>query len=217
MSEIIVYHGSPDKEITPTYGLGEDKHDYGRGFYLTADADLAKEWAVCRPDEKNGWVHKFVLNTTTLNILNFQEKDVLNWLAELMKHREADDSRRYRMLAPKFIERYGIDTSGYDVIEGWRANASYFYIAKEFVRDNVDLDILEELLSLGNLGIQYCLKSEKAYQNLYELKDELISVDYDEFNAKYNSRDALSCKIMKELINSDANHVTKVFSTLIER
>ena len=52
MSEIIVYHGSPDKEITPTYGLGEDKHDYGRGFYLTADADLAKEWAVCRPDEK---------------------------------------------------------------------------------------------------------------------------------------------------------------------
>ena len=68
-----------------------------------------------------------------------------------------------------------------------------------------------------HLGIQYCIKSEKAYQNLRELKDELISVDYDEFNAKYNSRDALSRKNMKELINSSENNVTKVFSTLIER
>lgn len=217
MSEIILYHGSPDKEITPTYGLGEDKHDYGRGFYLTADIELAKEWAVCRPNENNGWVHKFILNTDTLSIFDFQGTNTLNWLAELMKHREADDSRRYRMLAPKFIEQYGIDTSGYDVIKGWRANASYFYIAKEFVRDNVDIDILGQLLSLGNLGIQYCIKSEKAYQNLRELKDELISVDYDEFNAKYNSRDALSRKNMKELINSSENNVTKVFSTLIER
>ena len=50
-----------------------------------------------------------------------------------------------------------------------------------------------------------------------ELKDELISVDFDEFNAKYNSRDALSRKNMKNLIDSNANTVTKVFSTLIER
>ena len=105
MSELILYHGSPNKEITPTYGLGEDKHDYGRGFYLTADLELAKEWAVCRPNEKNGRVHKFALNTDTLNIFDFQERDSLNWLAELMKHREADDSRRYRMLAPKFTSR----------------------------------------------------------------------------------------------------------------
>ena len=63
-----------------------------------------------------------------------------------MKHRDASDSKRYKMLAKKFIEKYGIDTSCCDVIRGWRANASYFYIAKEFVRDNVDIDILEDLL-----------------------------------------------------------------------
>ena len=45
----------------------------------------------------------------------------------------------------------------------------YFYIAKEFVRDNIDIDILEELLSLGGLGIQYCIKTEKAYANLREI------------------------------------------------
>ena len=52
MGKIILYHGTSDKEIKPTYDLGNDKHDYGRGFYLTEDYELAKEWAVCRPNEK---------------------------------------------------------------------------------------------------------------------------------------------------------------------
>ena len=36
MGKMILYHGSPNKMIHPIYGLCEDKHDYGRGFYLTA-------------------------------------------------------------------------------------------------------------------------------------------------------------------------------------
>ena len=215
MGKIILNHGTPDKDVVPTFGLGDDKHDYGRGFYLSEDIELAKEWAVCRPNETNGWVHKYELQTRGLKILDFQERNVLTWLAELMKHRNADDSRRYRILSVKFIEKYGIDTSEYDIIKGWRANASYFYIAKEFVRDNVDMDILEELLSLGGLGIQYCIKTEKAYSRLHEVPDSLVTVDYEEFNAKYNARDAVARKNMRELVDSDANKVTKVFSTLL--
>lgn len=214
MKELILFHGTPDKIVVPTYGRGEEKHDYGKGFYLTESIDLAKEWAVCRPNEKNGWVHKYELETDGLKILDFQEKGVLAWLAKLMKHREAADSKRYRMLARKFIEKYGIDTKGYDVIRGWRANASYFYIAKEFVRDNIDMDILEELLSLGGLGIQYCIVSELAYSRLHEMKDDLLAVSYSEFNEKYNQRDIIARQKMRELVDSDANRVTKVFSTL---
>ena len=131
--------------------------------------------------------------------------------------RDAADSKRYRMLAKKFIEKYGMDTRDYDVICGWRANASYFYIAKEFVRDNIDVDILEDLLSLGGLGIQYCIKSEAAYANLKEIPGELLAVDYTEFNDRYNQRDITARKRMRELVDSDANTVTKVFSTLFER
>ena len=149
------------------------KNDYGKGFYLTESLRLAKEWAICRPDERNGWVHKFSLDITDLRILDFQEYNILSWLAELMKHRDAADSKRYRILSEKFIEKYGIDSEHYDVIKGWRANASYFYIAREFVRDNIDVEILEELLSLGGLGIQYCIKSERAYEKLAEVKEAL--------------------------------------------
>lgn len=217
MGKIILYHGSPNKVVVPQFGFGEGKHDYGKGFYLTENIELAKEWAVCRPDETNGWVHKYELETDDLRILDFQEHNILSWLAELMKHRDASDSRRYKVLSKKFIAEYGIDTSEYDVIKGWRANASYFYIAKEFVRDNIDIEILEELLSLGGLGIQYCIKSELAYSKLAEIEDRPISVDYSEFNEKYNERDIIARKKMRELVDSDANKVTNVFSTLFER
>ena len=215
MGEIVLYHGSFNKVVVPQYGLGETKHDYGKGFYLTENVELAKEWAVCRPDETNGWVHKFELDTKDLKVLDFQQYNVLSWLAELMKHRDAADTRRYKMLSKKFIAKYGIDTSEYDVIKGWRANASYFYIAKEFVRDNIDMDILEELLSLGGLEIQYCIKSELAYSKLTKIEDGLICVDYNEFNEKYNKRDINARKNMHELVDSDINKVTNVFSTLI--
>lgn len=217
MSKLILYHGSPNRVIVPKFGFGEDRHDYGRGFYLTENLELAKEWAVCRPDETNGWVHKYELEMEGLNILDFQKYDVLSWLAELMKHRDAADSRRYKMLAQKFIERYGIDICGYDVITGWRANASYFYIAKEFVRDNIDIEILEELLSLGGLGIQFCIKSERAFAQLSEVEQGIMSVDYSEFNERYNERDINARNKMRALVDSDANKVTHVFSTLFER
>ena len=216
MGEIVLYHGSFNKVVVPQYGLGETKHDYGKGFYLTENVELAKEWAVCRPDETNGWVHKYELDADNLKILDFQDKGVLPWLAELMKHRDAADSKRYRVLAKRFIDKYGVDTAEFDVIKGWRANASYFYIAREFVRDNIDMDILEELLSLGDLGIQYCIKSELAYSQLYEIEDGLQAVPYEEFNERYNQRDVTARRKMRELVDSDANCVTRVFSTLLE-
>lgn len=211
---MILYHGSPDKIVTPTFGLGEERHDYGKGFYLTADLELAKEWAVCKPDSESGYVHTFDLDTSDLSVFDYEKENILCWLSELMKHRDAADSKRYKVLAPKFIAKYGKDTTSADVIKGWRANASYFYIAKAFVRDEVDIDILEELMQLGGLGIQWCLKSEKAFANIHKT-GEIIPVDYHEFNQKYNQRDAEARIKMKELINSDKNKVEIVFSTLV--
>ena len=55
MSKLILFHGTPDKIVQPVFGGGEDRHDYGKGFYLTESSELAKEWAVCRPNATNGW------------------------------------------------------------------------------------------------------------------------------------------------------------------
>ena len=72
------------------------------------------------------------------------------------------------------------------------------------------------MLSLGGLGIQYCIKSELAFSKLHEVEGSLQIVQYLEFNEKYNQRDITARHKMRELIDSDANRVTKVFSMLFE-
>ena len=94
----------------------------------------------------------------------------------------------------------------------YRANAFIFFILlKAFVRDEIDIDLLENLLSLGGLGIQYCIKSQKAYLQLVENENKLISVEYNQYNEKYNQRDVNARMKMKELINSDKNKLKQCF------
>ena len=52
---------------------------------------------------------------------------------------------------------------------------------------------------------------------LHEVQEGLLAVDYAEFNGRYNQRDSMARKKMRDLVDSDANPVTKVFSTLMER
>lgn len=49
MGTITQYHGSPNKLVVPKYCGVDDRHDYGKFFYLTESIELAKEWAVCSP------------------------------------------------------------------------------------------------------------------------------------------------------------------------
>jgi len=215
LENVTLFHGSASEVVVPTFGLGDDHHDYGRGFYLTDDESLAREWAVCRPENTNGWVHAFRLNDPTLKVLDFQEKGVLAWMAELMKHREAGRSRRFTMLSQKFVEKYGVDTSDCDIIRGWRANASYFYIVTEFVHDEIDVDILEDLLMLGGLGVQYCLKTKRAFDAVAKVAGYPQRVDYETFNVKYSTRDRDARDRMDELIAGPRNRAEKVMSTLV--
>ena len=200
---IRLYHGSPEENFVPTFGLGNDRHDYGRGFYLTEFPELAKEWAAAGDKARDGWLHAYDLNLNGLRVFDFTELDPLAWLAELMKHREADDSRYYRENAVKFIARHGVDVSDYDVIRGWRADASYFYICKSFVRNNIGVGFLRELLSLGNLGIQYFLRTENAFSALTEIESEKEFVAAAEWYGRYNLRDSNARSKMYDLIQND--------------
>ena len=98
MTTITLFHGSPHEEVTPAFGLGNDKHDYGRGFYLTESVRLAKEWAVCRPDESNGWVHRYelVIEDLRTRLPTAQRPSLASQADEASQ--SAADSKRYRMV-----------------------------------------------------------------------------------------------------------------------
>jgi len=212
-----LYHGSQDEIVRPQFGRGEDRHDFGKGFYLTDSADLAAEWSVCRPESNDGWVHAFDVDLQGLSVFDFREgRNVFAWIAELMKHRDADESAAYRRRAPMFIEKFGIDTRAFDVIVGWRADASYFYIVKAFVRGEVDADCLAELLKLGDFGIQYVVKTARVYERLRPLPELRRSVRYDALHAAYESRDAAARNKMRELVADPGfNRLERLFADLV--
>ena len=208
-SVIRLYHGGPVENFVPTFGLGRDQHDYGRGFYLTESVRLAKEWAVAANTGEDGWLHVYDLDLEGLEIIDFREHGSLAWLAELMKHREADESRYYRENAPKFIAKYGIDISKADVVTGWRANASYFYIAKSLVRNNIGIDFLKDLLKLGDFGIQYFIRSEKSFARLTEIESLKERVPSQDFHGLYANRDNDARLKMYDLIENDPRNELK--------
>ena len=213
-----LYHGSQDAVVVPKFGLGQDQHDFGKGFYLTDRDELAKEWSVYRPKSKDGWIHSFELDLDGLRVLDFREAGVFAWVAELMRHRDADESSAYRRRAPKFVEKFGVkDSDSYDVQIGWRANACYFSIVKAFVRGEVDADCLADLLKLGGFGIQYVVKSPKAYEQLRNLPEFRRQVSYDPYHASYEKRDSEARRKMYDLIaDPQFNRLNRLFNDLVK-
>ena len=176
---MILYHGSNNIIKKPFLGGGKRYNDYGQGFYCTDKIELAKEWACT--EEISAYVNKYELDMSGLKVLELSKKkySTLNWLAILLEY------RRIRVTSPIMkrgmewlIEHFGMEISEYDVIIGYRADDSYFSFARAFISNQITLKQLEYAMDLGELGIQYVLKSEKAFQSLkfisYEVVDRAV-------------------------------------------
>ena len=212
-----LYHGSPEESFRPQFGLGNDEHDYGRGFYTTPYVELGREWAVGHQEGKDGWLHVYDVDLTGLKVFDFVEVGVLAWLAELMKHRAADDSPAYMKDSARFIAKYGVDLSDYDVVRGWRADASYFFIAQQFVRNQLDVTALDAMLRLGDLGVQYFFRSRRSFDALQEIDGEKEPVRGSVYRMKYDERDRLARAHMREIAYDVArNPIVRTFSAILQ-
>lgn len=176
---MIIYHGSPEIVEVPTYGLGSDKNDYGRGFYCTENIELAKEWAC--PTVKNGFSNKYEFDLSDLKVLylNKEGYNILNWIAILLDNRIFPKRSPIARQASQYIlSEFLPDISGYDVIWGYRADDSYFTYAKDFLNNGISVNQLSQAMKLGELGEQIVLMTSKAFERIkfmeYEIADGSI-------------------------------------------
>ena len=215
---IELYHGTACQNLVPTFGYGSTAQDYGLGFYLTPYPELAKEWAVGYREVEQGYMHKYTLDLTGLSIYTFETdtiEDIFAWISELMKYHEADDTLLYRRNSQRFIQRYGVDLSSYDIICGWRADSSYFRIAKDLMRGDLSYDLLEEALHLGDFGVQVCIKSERAFGRL--MPDTNPVVVTQEYREMYEDRDRKASQALQELKASNRNNLDHIVPLLLSQ
>ena len=162
-----LFHGSDHVVESPAFGLGKTYNDYGLGFYCTEHSDMAGEWAV--GFDHDGFINKYVLDGSGLNVVNLDsaEYTTLHWLSVLLQNRWfdvrapiANEAREY------LIANFSVDLSRADVVEGYRADDSYFTFAQDFINGTISYRQLGNAMLLGDLGRQVVLKSERAFGRL---------------------------------------------------
>ena len=167
MNKITLYHGSPERVELPLLAKGKLTNDYGQGFYCTENLELAKEWASA--GNNNGVANCYELDMDGLAILNLSmpQYTILHWLALLMKYRTIRLSTPVMKQAYAYLmEHFLLDISPYDVMIGYRADDSYFSFARAFVSNEISLHQLSRAMKLGELGEQFVLKSQKAFDQI---------------------------------------------------
>lgn len=183
-----LYHGSEKIIEKPLWGVGKTYNDYGLGFYCTENLDMAKEWGVGK--DKDGYANCYELDCTDLAILNLNDDKyiILHWLAILLKNREFDVPSGLALEAKEYIfENFMIKYEDYDAIIGYRADDSYFSFAQDFINGTISYRQLSNAMRLGNLGLQFVLKSKKAFERINFVGYELAKSE--EWYAKKIMRD----------------------------
>ena len=163
----IIYHGSNKIIEKPIYGYGKKYNDYGLGFYCTYEEDMAREWSVSL--NKDGFLNQYEIELENLNILNLNDDkfNILNWLTLLLKNREFDITSNLAFSARQYlIDNFSISLDNIDIIIGYRADDSYFSFASDFLNGTISYRELKRAMMLGELGLQFVLISEKAFDRI---------------------------------------------------
>ena len=187
-NDLIIYHGSQQIVEIPEFGIGKSYNDYGQGFYCTESIELAKEWAC--PVKNDGYSNKYIMHFEGMNVMHLTKGkfNILNWLAILLAHRKFDITSPVGNNARDFIlERFMPDTTGVDVMIGYRADDSYFSFAEDFVNNTISLRDLNLAMQLGTLGEQVVLLSERSFKQIEFVEYEVA--DYREYYYKRAERD----------------------------
>ena len=183
-----IYHGSKLIIQHPAFGKGNPENDYGLGFYCTRELELAKEWACAEEDD--GFANRYLLETDGLSCLHLNNGGyhILNWLAILLENRRFDLSSPVSVRARQYIlDTFLPDYKDYDLIEGYRADDSYFSFSKAFLANGITLEQLRRAMRLGKLGEQVVLRTPAAFDALSFV--EAIPVDASIYHARRLSRD----------------------------
>ena len=208
-----IYHGSVKIIEQPQYGAGRKDNDYGLGFYCTEDIELAKEWAAS--DERGGFVNCYEVEEDGMCFLNLQqipeesgsysaqERMILQWMALLV------DNRAIRLGSPVerrgkeyLVSRFLPDISKYDCLIGYRADDSYFSYARAFLSNTLTICQLSAAMRLGNLGLQYVIRSPRMFDRIRFL--EAVPVDGGVYFPKRMQRDQSARKEFRRMLEEEA-------------
>lgn len=199
----IIYHGSDHEIIKPTFGFGKADNDYGLGFYCCSQKSLAEEWA-SKIEGIPGIVNKYEIVDDNLKVLDLTRPpfdDPFYWIAILVHFKRLPSKliSQYSREIKYLEDNYYLDVTQYDVIIGYRADDNYFQFPQALIRSEILLSTLKEVFTLGELGTQYVLVSEKAFSKIKFVESFDSKLDYKIYRKRKDNADIS----YKEILDRD--------------
>lgn len=152
-----VYHGGDKKIESPNLLIGRPNTDFGLGFYTTSNEYMAKKWTIRK---SYPIINIYDLNISGLKIKQFGlDKE---WLDFVVANR--NEKLKFNVY------------SDYDVLIGTTADDKMFSTIENYESGFLSAKDTIAILNNMDVGIQICLKSQKAIDNLKF--DKAYAIDY---------------------------------------
>lgn len=148
MSKVKVYHGSGVEVKVPSLDYGRYDADFGVGFYVTQDYEMAEKWAAIK---KSSVVNAYELDLDRLNGMEFGLDK--GWIDFIVQNRSGH-------------KRIDIDLSDIDYIMGATADDKLFSVIEQYEDNLIDVDSAIKAMNVMKIGTQICLCSEAAVSAL---------------------------------------------------
>lgn len=178
---LILYHGSNEKVSLPKVDCGRTDVDFGKGFYLTADLDMASKWA-CR--KAISIVSEYKISLKGLKVYKFKADK--EWLDFVMSNRN---------MYP-FPEKY----KSYDVLIGPTADDRLFNTLELYEDGLVSAKDAIKVINCMNYSLQYVVRTDVAVKKLSFTKSiQLVDNQKQKYINKYRQDRIQANKRTKEL------------------
>lgn len=164
-----LYRAGMSNKIDKQFKFDSNIHNFGDGYYATNNAGLALDMIDRFNSSNDIHLQTFRMNLAGLKVIDFDELDNLNWLAEVLWNRQKDLAKH------EIVPMYKVDTQMCDIIIGRRPGQSYFTVARSFLTGEISLQKMNNLLDIWEDGSLYVIKQQEAFNRLEFLNDAVVS------------------------------------------
>ena len=207
---VTLLHGSDHIIEKPEMRLAKPTNDYGRGFYCTRQPEMSMEWA-CK-NNTDGFSNEYIFENDGLQVLNLLDGNhsVLDWIALLLANRTFTIQNEIERDAKDYLlHNFLIDLTPYDVVIGYRADDSYFSYAQSFLSNTLPVKALGKALTLGRLGEQTVLISQRAFDRLSFVRAEPAAKEI--YYPKFYKRDTEARREWREHLKDSRSYLNDIF------
>jgi hypothetical protein len=159
MRKLVVYHGSSVEVKEPSLDYGRYDADFGVGFYVTLDYEMAEKWAAIK---KISIVNEYELDLDKLNGIEFGLDK--GWLDFIVQNRSGN-------------KRTDIDLSDIDYIMGATADDKLFSVIEQYEDNLIDVESAIKAMNAMKIGKQIALRTGDAIDAIKFASSHMVSDD----------------------------------------